>query len=408
MKKLSLIFFAFITVAAVFGQKALRTTAFNDLRKGQLDKAMQNIEPTISDASTMSDPKTWFYRGNIYLQIHMSTNPEYKNLDPNALDKSYESYKKLLELDAKKEYYTEAIQNIFVISEQLYNQGVNHFKNGDSLNSNADLAKANADFAKAKSDSTKAVADFSKALLSFERAVDVNATYGSVDTLAIFNAGLSADKANNFAKAKEYYGKVIVMNFPQPLVFNSLSDVYLKEKDTLQALATIQTGRVKYPDNFNLLIAETNIYLAAKQNDKAMANLQEAVKTDPLNPTIHYAVGVNYFTMNNLADAEKSYLKAIEIKSDYFEANYNLGALYVNQAATLIDKANKLPLSATAEYDALKLQADDVLKKSIPYLEAASKLDPSDKSTLLSLKEIYTRLNMLDKRKEIEAKLAGL
>lgn len=408
MKKLSLIFLAFITVSTVFGQKALRTTAFNDLRKGQLDKAMQNIEPTISDASTMSDPKTWFYRGNIYLQIHMSTNPEYKNLDANALDKSYESYKKLLELDTKKEYYTEAIQNIFVISEQLYNQGVNHFKIGSIQDSSANAAKLQKDYVKATADSIKAIADFNKAMLSFERAVDVNATYGNVDTLAIFNAGLSADKADNFPKAKQFYGKVIEMNFPQPLVFNSLSDVYLKEKDTLQALATIQAGRVKYPDNFNLLIAETNIYLAAKQNDKAMANLKEAVKTDPLNPTIHYAVGVNYFTMNNLVEAEKSYLKAIEIKPDYFEANYNLGALYVNQAATLIDQANKLPLSATAEYDALKLQADNVLKKSIPYLETASTLDPTDKSTLLSLKEIYTRLNMMDKRKEVEAKLAGL
>ncbi len=408
MKKLTLIFVTLLTVTAVFGQKALRTTAFNDLRKGQLDKAMANIEPTISDATTMSDPKTWFYRGNIYLQIHMSDNPAYKSLDPDALSKAYESYKKLLELDTKKEYYTEAIQNIFVISEQLYNQGVNHFKDGDSLNINAGLAKANANLVKAKADSTTAVAAFSKALVSFERAVDVNATYGNVDTLAIFNAGLSADKANDYAKAKEYYGKVIEMNYPQPLVYNSLSDVYLKSKDTLQALATVQAGRQKYPENFGLLIAETNIYLAAKQNDKALANLKEAVKTDPMNPTIHYAVGVNYFNMNNLEEAEKSYLEAIKIKPDYFEANYNLGALYVNQAATLIDKANKLPLSATAEYDALKLQADDVLKKSIPFLETASSLDPKDKGTLLSLKEIYTRLNMLDKRKEVEAKLAGL
>ncbi|MHC1774048.1 MAG: tetratricopeptide repeat protein [Lentimicrobium sp.] len=387
MKKLTLIFVTLLTVTAVFGQKALRTTAFNDLRKGQLDKAMMNIEPTISDPSTLSDPKTWFYRGNIYLQIHMSDNPAYKSLDPDALNKAYESYKKLLELDTKKEYYTEAIQNIFVISEQLYNQGVNYFKLGDSLGSTA---------------------EYGKAMLSFEKAVDVNSTYGNVDTLAIFNAGLSADKAENFPKAKQYYGKVIEMNYPQPLVYNSLSDVYLKEKDTLQALATVQAGRQKYPENFSLLIAETNIYLAAKQNDKALANLKEAVKTDPMNPTIHYAVGVNYFNMNNLEEAEKSYLEAIKIKPDYFEANYNLGALYVNQAATLIDKANKLPLSATAEYDALKLQADDVLRKSIPFLETASRLDPSDKSTLLSLKEIYTRLNMLDKRKEVEAKLAGL
>lgn len=382
MKKLILIFLTVLTVTAVFGQKDKRTTAFNYLRKGVLDKAMQNIEPTIADASTMNDAKTWFYRGNIYLQIHMSDKPEYKSLDPDALDKAYESYKKLLELDTKKEFYTETIQNIFVISEQLYNQGVKFF--------GADPP------------------DFNKALISFERAADVNASYGNIDTLAIFNAGLSAENAKNWPKAKQLYGRIIELNYPQPLVYNSLSNVYLEEKDTIQALATVQAGRKKYPENFQLLIQETNIYLAAKENDKAMANLQEAIKTDPTNPTIHYAVGVNYFSMNNLEEAEKSYLAAIALKPDYFEANYNLGALYVNQAATLIEKANKLPLSATAEYDALKLEADNVLKKSIPYLESASTLDPTDKSTLLSLKEIYTRLNMLEKRKEVEAKLAGL
>lgn len=380
MKKLSLILLTVFAVTAVFGQKQLRTSAYNDLRKGQLDEAMKNIEPTISDPSTMNDPKTWFYRGNIYLQIHMSENPEYKKLDPNALDKAYESYKKLLELDTKKEFYTEAIQNIFVISEQLYNDGVKYFS----------------------------ASEFDKALTSFEKSIDVNATYGNVDTLAIFNAGLSAENAKNHEKAKLHYGRIIELNYPQPLVYNSLSNVYLEEQDTAKALSIVQDGRKKYPEDFNLLIAETNIYLAAKQNDKAMANLQEAVKTDPLNPTIHYAVGVNYFSMGNLEEAEKSYKKAIELKPDYFEANYNLGAMYVNQAATLIEKANKLPLSATAEYDALKLEADNVLKESIPYLEKAAAIDSSDRSTLLSLKEIYTRLNMMDKRKEVEAKLSDL
>jgi tetratricopeptide (TPR) repeat protein len=380
MKKLSLILLTVFAVTAVFGQKQLRTSAYNDLRKGQLDEAMKNIEPTISDPSTMNDPKTWFYRGNIYLQIHMSENPEYKKLDPNALDKAYESYKKLLEIDTKKEFYTEAIQNIFVISEQLYNDGVKYFS----------------------------ASEFDKALTSFEKSIDVNATYGNIDTLAIFNAGLSAENAKNHEKAKLHYGRIIELNYPQPLVYNSLSNVYLEEQDTAKALSIVQDGRKKYPEDFNLLIAETNIYLAAKQNDKAMANLQEAVKTDPLNPTIHYAVGVNYFSMGNLEEAEKSYKKAIELKPDYFEANYNLGAMYVNQAATLIEKANKLPLSATAEYDALKLEADNVLKESIPYLEKAAAIDSSDRSTLLSLKEIYTRLNMMDKRKEVEAKLSDL
>jgi len=382
MKKSSLLLVMMFAVTIAFGQKALRTTAFNDLRKGQLDKAMQNIEPTISDPSTMSDPKTWFYRGNIYLQIHMSDKPEYKSLDPEALSKAYDSYKKLLELDTKKEYYTEAIQNIFIISEQLYNQGVTHF--------------------------SAVPPDYNKALLSFEKAVDVNASYGNIDTLAIFNAGLSAENAKNFPKAKQFYNRIIELNYPQPLVYNSLSSIYLEEKDTATAIATITAGRLKYPDNFNLLIAETNIYLASKNYDKAMANLREAIKTDPNNPTIHYAVGVNYSVMNDNEAAEASYLRAIELNPDYFEASYNLGALYVNQAAVLIEQANKLPLSAVAEYDKLKLDADEILKKSIPHLENATRLNAEDKSTLLSLKEIYTRLGMNEKRIEIDTKISNL
>ena len=174
MKKVSLLFMMVFAIATVFGQKALRTDAYNDLRKGKLDQALLNIEPTISDPSTMNDPKTWFYRGNIYLQIYKSENPEFKALDPNALTKSYDSYQKLLELDTKKEFYTEAIQNLLIISEELYNEGVNNFTSEK----------------------------YDDALFSFEKAVELNKSFGNVDTLAYFNAALSAENAKNFPKAQ--------------------------------------------------------------------------------------------------------------------------------------------------------------------------------------------------------------
>ena len=380
MKKLTLLLSAILIVTATFGQKTLRTTAFNNLRKGNLDKAMAEIEPTITEASTMSDPKTWFYRGNIYLQIHMSENPKYKALDKDALTKAYDSYQKTMELDTKKEFYTETIQNLFIISEQFYNVGVLDF--------------------------TKTPPDYAGAYNSFLKAVEVTETFGSIDTLAMFNAALSAENGKDFANAKKYYTKVKDLGYNNPLIYNSLASIDMEMGDTTAAIAISSEGRKKYPENFNILIAETNIFLSTKQNDKAMANLAEAIVTDPENPTIHYAVGVNYAVMGNVKDAERSYMKAVELKPDYFEANYNLGALYVNQAAMLIDSANKLPLSQIKEYDELKLQADKILEKSLPYLEVASSLDPTDTNTLLSLKEIYTRLQMYDKLKEVNAKLA--
>ncbi len=379
MKKLTLLFSAILIVTATFGQKRSVQDAFNNLRKGNLDKAMENIEPTITDASTMSDAKTWFYRGNIYLQIQMSENPKYKALDSDALNKAYDSYQKAIELDTRKEYYTEIIQNLFIISEQFYNEGVVAF--------------------------TKTPPDYAGAFASFMHSVEVNESFGNIDTLAMFNAALSAENGKDFANAKKYYTKVKDMGYQNPLVYNSLANINMETGDTTAAVVVISEGRKKYPENFTLLITETNIFLATKENAKAMANLEEAIVTDPENPSIHYAVGVTYALMGNVKDAERSYLKAVELKSDLFEANYNLGALYVNQAAMLLDSANKLPLSQIKEYDDLKLQADKILEKSLPFLETASELDPEDTNTLLSLKEIYTRLQKYDKLKEVNAKL---
>ncbi|KAF5031964.1 TPR repeat protein [anaerobic digester metagenome] len=133
-----------------------------------------------------------------------------------------------------------------------------------------------------------------------------------------------------------------------------------------------------------------------------MNNLQEAIDKDPLNPTIHYAIGVNYSLINDLDNAEKSYINALDLNPEYFEANYNLGALYVNRAVKLTDEANVLPFSQQNEYEELIKQANEYLRKSLPYLEKAIELDPTDRNTLLSLKEIYTRLQMYDKMKEID------
>ncbi len=379
MKKLTVVFILLFAIGSAYGQKALRTTAFNHLRKGQLDKALESIEPTIEDPSTMTDPKTWFYRGNIYLQIHMSDNPEFKNLDKDALTKAYQSYQKMMELDTKKTYYAEAIQNLLVVSEQLYNQGVQEFQ----------------------------ATNYDQATNYFEQAIGVSEIYGSIDTLAIFNAGLSAENAKNYDKAVQYYSKVIELNYPQPLIYSSLSNIYLVEKDTTKAFEVIAQGRAKYPEEFALLITETNMYLGAGKTEEAMKNLKQAVVTDPSNPTIHYAVGASYDQMGIKEEAIQAYTKAIELKPDFFEPNYNLGALYVNKAAEILNEANKLKLN-DPNYDVMKNQADEFLSTSLPYLEKATSLDPKDQSTLLALKEIYTRLGMYEKLKEVNTKLSEL
>jgi hypothetical protein len=66
---------------------------------------------------------------------------------------------------------------------------------------------------------------------------------------------------------------------------------------------------------------------------------------------------------------------------------------------------NKLDLSQQKQYDALKVTRDALFKKSLPYLEMAHKLDPKDMDTMTALKELYARLNMMDKLNDIKLQI---
>ena len=82
--------------------------------------------------------------------------------------------------------------------------------------------------------------------------------------------------------------------------------------------------------------------------------------------------------------------------SDYFDANYNLGALYFNQAVQGINAANdmwkpRMTNKEAAAQKKLETEAKELFNTAKPYLEAAFSLNPEDVQTIRSLKDIYAR-----------------
>ena len=102
---------------------------------------------------------------------------------------------------------------------------------------------------------------------------------------------------------------------------------------------------------------------------------------------LYFNRGTIYDQEGDLVNAEIDYLKAIEIEPSSFGSNYNLGALFFNKAVELNNTANST--SDNNKYKKLKKQADEFFNKALPYLESASSLNPKDKNTLLSLKQLY-------------------
>jgi tetratricopeptide (TPR) repeat protein len=355
MKRLIILLAMLISITMVKAQVSERTSAWNYLNKGKLDKAKASIDKCIAHESTMADAKTWFYRGNIYLSIRLSEDTAYRKLEPNALQVSYDSYTKAISLDTKKEYLDDINQRLMIVGEQFYNIGVE------------------------------------------------NQNLGKADTLDMYNVAFVAEMANDLPKAKQYYQELIKINYKQPLIYASLSNIYRTEKDTAMALQIIQRGRTMYPDDFSLLITETNIYLAKNDIVAAQKNLNQAIEKDPTNPTIYFAVGTTYDQMGRVEDAEKAYLKAIELKPDMFDAIYNLGALYFNQGVKIFEEADKL--TDMTLYAKEKEKYEAAWRKALPQLEKALELMPNDVNTIYSLKQLYARLNMPEKAKIMSERL---
>lgn len=383
MKRLVLIFSAMFLLSGTFAQTNV-ISAYNYLRNGQLDKAKTYIDNAIQDDKTKGLAKTWFYRGNIYLSIYLSDKPKYKELDPNALQVAYEAYQKSIEIDAEimNEMLAPAspVLGLYVVGEQFYNIGVDLYNN----------------------------AKYEEALTKFEMCKKINNSFGIKDSIATFNAALCAIQLKDNKKAKTYLEDLVKLNYSQPIIYSQLSAIYKAEGDTIKTVKIIEKGRSMFPNDLNLIIAHINVYLSDGKIKEAQDLLDLAISKDPENPSLHFAVGANMDEFGNFEQAEKSYKRAIELKNDYFEAYYNLGALYVNTAASILEEANKLPLDATMEYEALKMKSDKLLDDALPVLETAEKLNPKDFNTLVTLKQLYARKGDVEKLKVIDEKINAL
>lgn len=379
MKKSAITLMLTILALTTFAQSSKVVTAFNYHRQGQLEKARIAIDDAVVHEKTMADPKAWYYRGNIYVDIANSPDTALKRSVKDPLGIALESYGKANEYDVKGIYKEDIQKYTQVIGESYYNEGVIYYN----------------------------MQDFAKSQYSFSKAYEVNATVGKIDTAALYNAAVSAELAGDATNAIQLYNDNLKIGNEAPEIYNSLCEQYKKMGDTTAAMNAAAIGRDKYPQDFNLLIAETNIFLAKNESEKALQNLERAIELDKTNPSIFFAVGTIYDKLGMFEKAESAYLQAIEINPEYFDANYNLGALYVNKAAAILEEANNLPLDKVKEYEEAKALADGLLGKSIPFLEKSHQLQPEDVNTMVSLKEIYTRLGMLDKAKEMDAVING-
>ena len=370
MKQLALAIGILFSIQAL-GQKEV-VSAYNANKDGEYRKAATYIEQAILVEKAASKDKTWRYRGEIYLNI--AADPEVSAEYPNALVLAKESYEKAREVDVKGRYERECIDGLGRVQIMASNNGIN-FYNTEAF----DLAGNNFDIA-----------------ASVARTVDM------IDTMAVYNAALCYEKAGMTDLAIARYYECAEIKYQVPNVFLFISTLYRNVGDDEAALETLKNARKDYPREQSLIIEELNIYLTSGDFERAKTNLQLAAEQDPNNEILWFSLGSVFDNLGNSEEAISAYLKAIEVKADYFDANYNLGALYFNQAVQGINAANEMwkPRMTNKEAAAqkkLETEAKELFNTAKPYLEAAFAINPEDLQTIRSLKDIYARTGEDDK-----------
>lgn len=398
-----------------------------------LVKAKENIDLATNNEETKNQFKTYAYRCRIYVYLFSENlkaeekklasvadknermQTAYGNVSVTEFDEATKCLAKLKEIDSKKfdkiakgETDSEEDGKLFTAISQI-------------LAYQANLATG-----KYKLKKFDEAADFFESL-----AITNMMMTGKKDTSNFYNACVCAQKAKNQIKMFDYNNKMIELGIATSYNYQTIYELKASQNDTTAAMEFLNKGRLQFPNDVYLMNKETEIFLQKGQQQKALTNLQMVIAKEPNNAFLQCAIGTVYDNLANpkgksgkdtikpaeyenyITKAFEHYQKAVDLKSpnqdSYYNALYNLGALYHNYGITLyarsMEKATITELAKKQkEIDAKSM---DYYKKAIPFLEQALDVKPNDPTAMSALRTLYYKTGNEAKGKEMNDKIKG-
>ena len=383
MKKISVLALVFTVSTAVLAQKSNVQNAFRAKEKGNIAEAIEYIEKAAANSSTANDVKMHNYRGEIYFEVH--SNVEHAHLDAMAALKCAESWEAVAKHPKAKKWFDKD-----GINSKVTKAGVALFNKGVELHS---------------------AGNHQAALNLYNKIFDLipldeggNLSRSNVTKESVwFNSFFVTYDMKDYTLGKDYLQKLIDIAYQEPKIYSFMASMYQEEGNLDKALEYIQLGREMFEFNVDLIIAELNYYLGSGDFTKAEELLNLAIKEDPNNHQLFFALGSSYDNLDQFDKAVSAYEEAVAIKPDFFDALYNLGVLYYNKGGDMIKEANNM--SDWRKADAHTKKAEETMLKALPHIETCYNLDANDKNILLILKELYYRNGNTDKYQEVSSKL---
>ncbi len=346
--------------------------------------AKNYIDEAFLNTSTSDEPKMWNYRAKVYLKIALLKD---QKIDNDAIFKAKQSHIRCLDRDKKGRVVVrkwtkeeDVVAGLIQCAYKLFNMAIDEYNNENN----------------------------SKALKLYDEIFEIF-DYDSEDQLkrgnitketVLHNSFFAARRMKDNERSKLLLQNLIDLNFNDPSIYVHMSDILQEEGNDDDALKYLSLGRDYFENDPVLINSQINLYIKLNRTDELIDKLSDAIELDDMNDLLFFNRATVYDQKGMLDEAIIDYKKSIELNPDNFNSNYNLGALFFNRGVELRNEANNS--SSDKLYNKLKKESDVFFDDALPFLETSLSLDPNDKNTLLSLKQLYYLKGYYKKSKEMD------
>ena len=389
---LSLTLVALTTVA--FGQKKVVRSAERNLKRGNHQEALTDIQAALQDADTGEDPNTHMVKGKIKTMMFEADSSNTESTVETGRE-AFSAFERAMMLDGNdksskigKEIYKDVLPGM---PANLQGEGVMRLKQ-------TSLDKA---IERYEDDDMELAHEF------FALAADID----PADTSIVFNAGYTANMIENHEAAKKYFTQLLDNED-----YDKLNAYYFLiqiasgiDKDQDEAYRLVNQAREIYPTDKGLQEFEIQLLLQLDKMDEALASIESALESDPDDTAIRLRYGYLKEQSGDMEGALEEYKRTVETDPDFFQGNFYTGAIYLDKARGIITDVNNLPDEEWEKRSGPMLkEADELYEKAVPYFTKASELEPENTEILEILFQIHTRLDNKEKADEYDQRLQAL
>ena len=392
-------------------EKAIKKYTSDLSNTAEMDKGLALMKSAFASDEVKASAKSWITKGKILKNI---ANAEFKasqiNNTPvtvkNAAADAYDAYANAMKIADRKNEQKEIQVGVKELEGHLNNYAIVAYQNKNYAEAFTNFKRSIEAY-----EAMKLIGDKSRLEETPELLTD-----------QYFFTAVSAYYADQKDDAIPYLDKLYTDGSKEAFVYEALYNINA-ESNQEKALEFLAKGRELNPDDTGLLFAEINHYLKVGETDKLISNLETALEKEPDNVSIYTTIGSVYDQLHQSeTDEVKSaeyfekargyFDQVLERQPDNFDAQYSIGALYYNKAAKYVDVLNDLAAdlsaSGTKKYDETKVKMDELFEKALPFFLKAEQVNANDGNTIIALKEIYARMNNLEKSNEYKAKMDNL